>query len=393
MFRRHPLPLGLQRGDDAVLDCLQYFAALGAQASRAARMVGMGLAGQTSFALPAALSACPLPCMIPSPNRPKTCPELVHPAFLQVTLVTLDRAFAQRAVELGLSCLQPQQLLAAVHGALGGMPVAAVSADGGGRPAGGSSSGGSGGHTSDYASSSSDNDSDGSSDSGSSGESDADTSSSSRGRGSATESCTEDEAVLGGTGGWVRRRLGPADAHAPPSAVPMDWQQTDVASHAPLAQQPAAAEAQAASAPQGGSQATAARMAQQLLLAAANLLGSALGASPAMGSAEGPACGLAADAAGLHSAERMLQATQGVAAAAHCLPAVPDPQLPPCTQSDGLGPISVVQLQDAQGMAHAPEQPPLPRAQCSGLVPSIAAPQGGLQAAPLLRLQPPLGAG
>lgn len=36
MFRRHPLSLGNQRGDDAVLDCLQHFASLGAQASKGA---------------------------------------------------------------------------------------------------------------------------------------------------------------------------------------------------------------------------------------------------------------------------------------------------------------------------------------------------------------------
>ncbi|PRW45342.1 Serine threonine- kinase CTR1 [Chlorella sorokiniana] len=75
VFRRHPLPLGAQRGDDAVLDCLQHFAALGAQ----------------------------------------------------VTLVTLDKAFGQRAIELGISCLQPPQLLAAVQAALGGTPAASAS--------------------------------------------------------------------------------------------------------------------------------------------------------------------------------------------------------------------------------------------------------------------------
>ncbi|KAI7841688.1 hypothetical protein COHA_004555 [Chlorella ohadii] len=177
VFRRHPLPLVNQRGDDAVLDCLQHFAALGAQ----------------------------------------------------VTLVTLDQAFRQRAVELGLHCLEPQRLLAAVRGALGAVPAASASADIGSSAANGSSSGLSSSRSIESGDASSDSGAAASSDSatttssssaggtsGSATSSDSGTSGrSSSGSGSATESCTEDEAAFGCIGRVVRCAPGAAAAGTP----------------------------------------------------------------------------------------------------------------------------------------------------------------------------------
>lgn len=371
MFRRHPLPLVNQRGDDAVLDCLQHFAALGAQASRSALGIcsaaGAGLAWHRRVRQlqrrllqpdPANKLGAALHMML-TPFPPCNDWAFASRCFLQVTLVTLDQAFRQRAVELGLHCLEPQRLLAAVRGALGAVPAASASADIGSSAANGSSSGLSSSRSIESGDASSDSGAAASSDSatttssssaggtsGSATRSDSGTSGrSSSGSGSATESCTEDEAAFGCIGRVVHCAPGAAAAGTPRLAKL-------------LGPQLAAAET-CVSGAQGCNEPPATRLAQQLLLAVAQLLWGALGESPAVDGGQGSAGVAAAAAAGLHSAQRMLHAAQGMASAAGCLRAGPALQVPARLQCDGLGPSTGAPLPSQEGRQEASSAPQL----------------------------------
>ena len=191
----------------------------------------------------------------------------------------------------------------------------------------------------------------------------------------------------------------------------LDGQQKALPSQLPLSRQLEAAVAHVAGAPPGSSPTSAARLAQQLLLAAAQLLGSTLGASgaPAMDGGEGPPGATAAAAFQLRSVQGMMHAVRRMAVAARCLEAAPALQVPSQvlqlsaphwhTQAEALEAPAGMQPHDEHARLEAdphmlqPQAAPQGAGQGLPAAPQLCAREGRLEAPPPAQLQARCNAG